>query len=151
MELFAAKRVKKFEDKAKLAKQQDEEMGSLPVPSLEQRIKLDRLFGFPEPPEMVYAIGSDESAKIWWTSSLDDPDVLSWEVLRYRFEKTNEWKFKGSLEIKYLKHVKQTSLNGLQNGYEVSLYFILTLSFHPSLSPNLNSTNSQSKQETLMD
>jgi hypothetical protein len=152
MELFAAKRVKKKEDRIKSEKIRDEEMNTLAVPSLDQRIKLDHLFGFPDPPEMVYALGSDESVKIWWISSTDDPEVVSWEIQRYRFEKTNEWKFKGSLEVKYLKHMKQISFNGLQNGYEVqiSLFASLCLPSASLICFSHDSTNSLSRLGTPM-
>jgi hypothetical protein len=126
MELYAAKRVKKQEAKLKLEKIQTNATSVLPPPSLEQRMKLDQLFGFPEPPHHVYGINlRAETVGIWWVSSSEnnESEIISWEIHRYRKEKHEEnvWKHKGFEEIKYLKKLKQGICHNLQNGYEVAL------------------------------
>lgn len=122
MELYAAKRVQKSEKKLKLEKEEEklilEHCNSI---SIEQRIRLDRLFGFPEPPKIVYAISKGEFVGVWWSYKEEndiDIGIIGWEVHRYRKEYDGEWKHKGCFEAKYLKKVKQTTFGDLKNGFE---------------------------------
>jgi hypothetical protein len=147
MELYAAKRVKKQEEKLKLEKIETDAISTLPAPSLEQRMKLDRLFGFPEPPHHVYGITlTDETVGVWWipSSKNTENEIILWEIHRYRKEKHEDvWRYKGFEEIKYLKKLKQGISHNLQNGYEVTCGFFLP---PPPPRPHISlfhSTNSQ--------
>eukprot|EP00602_Paraphysomonas_sp_CaronLab_P008684 CAMPEP_0185036284 /NCGR_PEP_ID=MMETSP1103-20130426/29047_1 /TAXON_ID=36769 /ORGANISM="Paraphysomonas bandaiensis, Strain Caron Lab Isolate" /LENGTH=531 /DNA_ID=CAMNT_0027573779 /DNA_START=243 /DNA_END=1838 /DNA_ORIENTATION=+ len=86
--------------------------------SPEKKEEMDRLFGFPEPPNLVYALGRHESAAVWWHYD-DDSDIIEWEVHRYRKDLTGDtWKHKGSMPVKFLKKIKQIIFEGLTNGRE---------------------------------
>lgn len=121
MELYAIKRVQKSKQKEKEENEKNQIIYSNQTISTEQRERLDRLFGFPEPPKIVYAIGGDESSSVWWSYAEENDNVLGivgWEVHRYRKEFDGTWSHKGFYEAKYLKKIKQTTFHGLQNGFE---------------------------------
>lgn len=154
MELYAAKRVRKQQEKLKLQQQEEDIEKQRLVAlssSIEQRHKLDSLFGILEPPTIIYCLclGS-ETAGIWWltssnsngSSKVQNQEVLSWEIHRYRLDnkEQNIWSYKGYIEIKYLKNIKQFIYSNLQNGYEVIYYPLFASSlliFLPSPSYSL--------------
>ena len=114
MEQFALRKVKEAESK----KEKQLNHTRAPPLSPEKQEELDRLFGFPPPPDIVYALGRDSSAAIWWNYD-DDTNILDWEVHRYRKEmKGGLWQHKGVITVKFLKRIKQVLFDGLTNGRE---------------------------------
>jgi hypothetical protein len=115
MELFAARKVREMEKKRAAEYQK---APSAPM-SAEKKEELDRLFGFPKPPDLVYALGKDGAAGVWWHFE-DDSEILDWEIHRYRKELHGDnWQHKGIVEVKFLKRFKQVVVSGLTNGREV--------------------------------
>jgi len=61
--------------------------------------QMNQMFGLPNPPKQVYAIGKDSSAAVWWLFDDNVDDILGWEICRYRKDHTkpddSTWFFKG--------------------------------------------------------
>jgi hypothetical protein len=90
------------------------------VPTRQERLDLHRLLGFPSPPAQVFAVGRESCAAVWW-SETGDSSVSSWEVHRFRKDKSKPnadiWHFKGfTLFTGLLKN--QVIVDQLTNDYE---------------------------------
>ena len=66
--------------------------------SIDESKRLVRSLNQCIPPDGVYAIGSENSAAVWWTHSTDDRLCTTWEIHRYRKD-LGEWNYKGMLRI----------------------------------------------------
>ena len=87
---------------------------------LSERLALNKLLGFPDPPAQVFAIGKDECAAVWWRVE-EDETITDWEVHRFRKDKSRPeldiWHYKGF--ITFPNSLKtQTVVNNLTNDYE---------------------------------
>ncbi len=85
---------------------------------IEERNKLNRLLGYPEPPTTVYALGRDGSAAVWWDST--EPNIIKWELKRYRKDRTKPdggWYDKGYVVYEGLERT-QLIMPELTNNYE---------------------------------
>ncbi len=73
------------------------------------------------PPSVVFALGKSEEAAVWWL--IEDEavlaDITAWQVLRYRRDRTNEWRYKGMVETPS-SAVTLAAIMGLSNGFEVT-------------------------------
>jgi hypothetical protein len=99
--------------------------GSVPLfvdagQSAKERLELNRTLGFADPPAQVFALGKDECAAVWW-SVIEDESITSWEVHRYRKDKTKPhldiWHYKGVTAFPHMMK-NQTVVNNLANDYE---------------------------------
>jgi hypothetical protein len=85
---------------------------------LDKKRKLNKSLGYPDPPSDVYAVGMQGKAGIWWSRSDTDDSVVEWQISRYRRDGDNEWNFKGSIIVKFLKK-NQAIYDNLTNGSQV--------------------------------
>jgi hypothetical protein len=118
MEKFAARRIQKLEEKRKELEESNK--NDIEPISDEKRIEFNRIFGLPEMPTNVYAVGRNNSAAVWWNDEGDE--LVEWEIHRYRRDdvETDLWNHKGFIQVKYLKRIRQVVYDGLTNGHEVS-------------------------------
>jgi hypothetical protein len=79
---------------------------------------LNKLLGYPDPPEALYAVGLASCAGIWWSHMENESEITEWEIMRYRRASVNEWKYKGSVVFKHLKKPR-VIYGDLTNGCQV--------------------------------
>lgn len=86
--------------------------------------KIDKIhLGYPDPPEIVNAVGKDSAAIVWWQCEKPINDTIVWEIHKYRKDKNavvkGAWKYKGfvSIESSILQE-KQYTMNSLANDYQ---------------------------------
>lgn len=118
MEALAAKQLQK--QKAAL-NNNSAAVPAAKVQTAEERLALNRLLGFADPPTQVFALGKDECAAVWWVVAVEDESITGWEVHRYRKDKSkpNEdvWHYKGFIAYQVLVK-NQTVIDKLSNDYE---------------------------------
>jgi len=124
MDALAARQLNKEKSNASLALVQRKSiMSKPPLPTLKEKIELNRILGFIDPPQQVFALGKDECAAVWWTESeIETPDpITGWEIHRYRRDKTKPnkdiWHHKGHVEFPPMVK-NQAIINELSNDYE---------------------------------
>lgn len=117
MEALAARQLQK----QKTASSLNTPPTSAKVQSPQERLALNRLLGFADPPAQVFALGKEECAAVWWTLSVDDESITGWEVHRYRKDKSRPgedvWHYKGYISYETLVK-NQTIIDQLSNDYE---------------------------------
>lgn len=99
--------------------------------SAKDRSALNKLFGFPDPPTKVFALGKDSAAAVWWQFEPND-EITAWEVHRYRKGRVssnvsltgdddhgNAWQYKGFAKFDSAQLEKtQVILPNLANEYD---------------------------------
>jgi Ca2+-binding EF-hand superfamily protein len=115
MDALAAWQLKKKEKEAerKLAESQDL---ATPKTTYDDERKLNKLFGFPDPPSHCFCLGKNASAAVWWTYDNALDGIIGWEVHKYR--KDNKvWQNKGFIKFEPLSPL-QVLIDSLNNGHE---------------------------------
>ena len=100
-------------------KQREQELEVSYKMSQEEMDRLNKSFGYPDPPTHVCAIGQPDKAAVWWIMPEDElPAVIAWEIVRYRRNMNGkEWSQKGSITIR--PHARQQLMvENLSNGHE---------------------------------
>lgn len=115
MEALAAWQIKK-KRAAEATKAAEEEKLVEREYSKEDQIRINRIFGFPDPPEKVFCLGKDGCAAVWWVYE-DLEGIVGWEVWRYRRDGDDSWQCKGCVSFETLSPL-QVVINDLTNGFE---------------------------------
>lgn len=123
MEAYAALRLKKKQEaraQAALKEQALKQQHQRSEKTYEEMKIANRLFGFPDPPERVFALGKDSKAAVWWFCESVE-GITGWEVLRYRRDhgaaEDEEWQLKGSTAFDPLLRM-QVIIGDLTNDHE---------------------------------
>lgn len=120
MEAYAALKLKKKQDAQAKSLISISTNDSIRAPPYEEQKKIHQVFGFPEPPNRVFALGKDCKAAVWWFYN-DLDSIIGWEVTRYRKDKSrtelHEWSNKGTTKFDTLPRL-QVIIDGLTNDYE---------------------------------
>jgi hypothetical protein len=99
MEALAALQLQKKKAQRELDRKKEELENVAAPQSMQERNALNRILGFPDPPEQVFALAKDESAAVWWTATGDDT-IASWQVQRFRRDRSRPtedvWHAKGT-------------------------------------------------------
>lgn len=121
MDALAARQMKKrkeAEAKQLAQKKYEEKPYSERMPQ-EERDRLNKLLGYPEPPNQVFALARDAGAAVWWENP-DQPDITKWEIRRYRKDRTKPdggWYDKGYVIYENMERT-QVLITDLTNDYE---------------------------------
>jgi len=101
MEALAALQLQRRQTKRETLEREALQVVAAPQ-TMKDRNSLNRILGFADPPEHVYALAKDESAAVWWTESGEggaDESIVSWQVQRFRRDKSRPtediWHAKG--------------------------------------------------------
>lgn len=123
MEAYAALKLRKKQEaqaKALALEQQYKEVVSKAPSTYEEQRKIQRVLGFADPPNKVFALGKDGKAAVWWFYD-NQEGILGWEVVRYRKDRSkpelNEWQNKGSTKFEAIPRL-QVIIDGLTNDHE---------------------------------
>lgn len=84
--------------------------------SYEDERKLNKLFGFPDPPSQCFSLGRDGCAVVWWTYDESLEGIIGWEVHKYRKD-GSIWQKKGLISFETLSPL-QVMIENLNNGHE---------------------------------
>jgi hypothetical protein len=120
MEALAAKQLKRQQAATKDANLSPATLQRSEQDVMKERLELNRMLGFPDPPAQVFALGKEECAAVWWSEPNDDT-ITGWEVHRFRKDRSKPeadvWQYKGF--ISYTNLLKtQVVVNQLTNEYE---------------------------------
>lgn len=83
--------------------------------TFEEEKKLNKLFGFPDPPPKCFSLGKEGAAAVWWTYEEMD-GIIGWEVYRYRKD-GKVWQNKGCVQFETLSPL-QVIVPDLKNGHD---------------------------------
>jgi hypothetical protein len=120
MEALGARQLER--QKSTVAKSAKADTSNLPPPtqSAKERLELNRILGFADPPAQVFAVGKEECAAVCW-SEVEDESIIAWEVHRFRKDKSRPeadiWHYKGFTTFTNLLK-PQTVINQLTNDFE---------------------------------